>query len=138
MKYCVYLLNYNNYYNRQVKRQYNTIQGYINAGFQIGQTIPDVNFEFADGIMSKILINQAFVTNQPDYILIEDKSTRTTNLDNTVNEGTFSRWFIIDSNLVRGNQYEFTLRRDICVDYFDLMMNSTYFIQNTMTFTFHH
>lgn len=129
MKYCVYLLNYNNYYNRQVKKQYNTIQGYLDGGFQVGQTIPDVNFEFQDGIMSKILINQAFVTTQPDYILIEDKSTRTTNLDNTVNEGTFSRWFIIDSNLIRGNQYEFTVRRDICVDYFDLMMNSTYFIQ---------
>lgn len=122
MKYNIYLLSYNNYYNRQVKKL-SSIQDYVNGGYQIGQTILDCNFAMKDGIMSEILVNQAFVTSQPDYVLIAERG------EGGVENGVFSRWFIIDSDEVRGNQYKFILKRDICVDYYDLMMNSQYFIE---------
>lgn len=130
MKYKIYLLSYNNYNNRQVKRL-NSISDYVNAGYVL-TTFETANFEYRDGISSSLIVNKKFVSLQPDYILVEDIDTRI--VDNstnpaTVSEGQFSRWFIIDSDLIRGNQYSFNIRRDIWVDHFDLAMNSTYFIE---------
>ena len=116
MKYNVYLLQYNNYYNRQVKKL-ETLQEYINGGYVIN-TLENCNFEFADGIASKLIINYSYVTDEPDYIIVEDRTTN-----------KISRWFIIDSNLNRGGQYEFTVKRDICVDYYNILLDSTYFIE---------
>ncbi len=116
MKYNVYLLSYNNYNNRQVKKL-DTIQDYIDGGYLVN-TVENVNFEMADGIASTLVVNYQYVTGQPDYCIIEDRTTH-----------EFSRWFIIDSNLVRGAQYHFSVKRDVWVDHFDLCMNSTYFIE---------
>lgn len=130
MKYKIYLLSYNNYNNRQVKKL-NSISDYVNAGYVLS-SFETANFEYRDGISSGLIVNKRFVSQEPDYILVEDIETRV--VDNstnpaTVSEGQFSRWFIIDSDLIRGNQYQFTIRRDIWVDHFDLCMNSTYFIE---------
>ena len=122
MKYNIYLLSYNNYYNRQVKKEFTTIAQYINAGYQVGLDILNHNFEFKDGINSELIVNQAFVEGEPDYVLIAER-----NVDGT--DGDFSRWFIIDSDKIRGNQYKFTVRRDIAVDHNNLLLNSTYFIE---------
>lgn len=124
MKYNIYLLSFNNYNNRQVKgKSFTTIAQFISAGYQVGQTVTNVNFEFKDGIMSQLLINQAFVDTQPDYVLIAERGS------DGLETGYFSRWFIIDSDLIRGNQYKFTVKRDICIDYNDLLLNSTFFIE---------
>ena len=122
MKYNIYLLSYNNYYNRQVKKEFTTIAQYINAGYQVGLSILNHNFEFKDGINSELIVNQAFVDGEPDYVLIAERNEDGTN-------GDFSRWFIIDSDKIRGNQYKFTVRRDIAVDHNNLLLNSTYFIE---------
>ena len=127
MKYNVYLLSYNNYNNRQVKKL-ESINEYNNGGY-ILSSIPNVNFEMNDGISSKMIINSSFATIQPDYILVEDIASRVIDLEGNLVSSDFTRWFVIDTNLIRGNQYEFTLRRDIWVDHFDLCMNSTYFIE---------
>ena len=119
MKYNVQLLSFNNYNNRRVLK-YDTLAEY--EDFIVGG-VNNCNFEMKDGIISSILINQAFVPTQPDYILVIERN------DDGTDSEVFSRWFIIDSTLVRGNQYEFTVRRDIWVDHFDLCMNSTYFIE---------
>lgn len=121
MRYNIYLLSYNNYYNRQVKKL-DTIQDYVDGGYVIN-VVNDVNFEMADGIASKLIVNYQYVTKEPDYVLIAEKPT-TTNPN-----PKFTRWFIIDSDLTRGSQYEFAVKRDICVDYNDLLLNSTYFIE---------
>ena len=127
MKYNVYLLSYNNYNNRQVKKL-DSINDYIDGGYVLN-VVQNVNFEMNDGISSKLIINQSYVDVEPDYILVEDISSREFDELNNLISSEFSRWFIIDSTLVRGNQYEFTVRRDIWVDHFDLCMNSTYFIE---------
>lgn len=128
MKYNVYLLNFNNYYNRRVLTGYNTVLGYINAGYQVGTTVLNCNFEYKDGINSEITVNQSYVSSgtklaEPDYLIVAER-------DSSGNEtGSFSRWFILDSDLVRGNQYHMTLKRDICVDYNNYLMESTYFVE---------
>ena len=124
MKYDVYLLNYNNYYNRQVKKL-NTIAEYISAsnGYFLNEAVQNINFAFGDGLNSELIINQTYVNKQPDYVIIEER-------DHEAGvEGKFSRWFIIDSNLTRGGQYHFTIKRDICADYNNLFLNSTYFLE---------
>ena len=119
MKYNIHLLSYNNYYNRQVKKL-NSIADYNDY---LISTVNNVNFEMKDGILSKLIINSSFVPTLPDYILVVERDTDGDDSDN------FSRWFIIDSELIRGNQYEFTVKRDICVDYNDLLLNSTFFVE---------
>ena len=127
MKYNIYLLSYNNYNNRQVKKL-DSINDYINGGYVLN-TVLNCNFDYGDGISSKLIINSSYVNNEPDYILVEDISSRVVDGLGNLVSSEFSRWFIIDSTLIRGNQYEFTVRRDIWVDHFDLCMNSTYFIE---------
>ena len=119
MKYNIQLLSFNNYFNRRVLK-YDTLAEY--EDFIVG-SVDNCNFEMKDGIRSKIIINSSFVPTQPDYILVIERNKDGTNSD------VFSRWFIIDSNLVRGNQYEFSVKRDICVDFYDLMMNSSFFVE---------
>ena len=46
MKYNLYLLNFNNYYNRQVRKM-SSIQDYIDGGYVIN-TLQDCNFEFKE------------------------------------------------------------------------------------------
>lgn len=119
MKYNIYLLSYNNYYNRQVKKL-PTVADYEDY---ILSEVLNCNFEFSDGIRSQLIVNSSYAEVQPDYMLVVER-----NADGTDSE-KFSRWFIIDSELIRGNQYSFNVKRDICTDFYDLLMNSTYFIQ---------
>ena len=91
MKYNVQLLSFNNYYNRRVLK-YDTLAEY--EDFIVG-SVDNCNFEMKDGIRSKIIINSAFVPTQPDYILVIERN------DDGTNSDVFSRWFVIDSDLVR-------------------------------------
>ena len=119
-----------NTFNSELKVNINkdTINDYINGGYVLS-TIPNVNFEYADGIASQLIINSQFVSVEPDYVLVEDISSRVIDGLGNLVSSDFSRWFIIDSELIRGNQYQFDVKRDIWVDHFDLCMNSTYFIE---------
>ena len=127
MKYNLYLLSYNNYNNRQVKKL-DSINDYNNGGY-ILNSVAEANFEYGDGLTSQVLINSSYVNVEPDYLLVEDIASRVLDGQGNLVSSSFSRWFILDSTLVRGNQYQFTLKRDIWVDHFDLCMNSTYFIE---------
>lgn len=127
MKYNIYLLSYNNYNNRQVKKL-NSINDYINGGYVLN-TVLNCNFEYSDGITSQLLVNSSYVNVEPDYILVEDIASRVVDLQGNLVSSDFSRWFVIDSELIRGNQYKFNIKRDIWVDHYDLCMNSTYFIE---------
>lgn len=127
MKYNLYLLSYNNYNNRQVKKL-DSINDYNNGGY-ILNSVPNANFEYGDGLASQVLINSSYVSVEPDYLLVEDIDSRVIDGEGHLVSSSFSRWFIIDSELIRGNQYQFTLKRDIWVDHYDLCMNSTYFIE---------
>ena len=97
MKYNVYLLSYNNYKNRQVKKL-ESINEYNNGGY-ILSSIPSVNFEMADGISTKMIINSSFASVQPDYILVEDIASRVSDLEGNLVSSNFTRWFVIDTNL---------------------------------------
>ena len=115
--YC--LQGFNNYYNRVVKK-FNNIQDYINHQKNISkqqQSFSGINFNPNDCVNTTQILNWP---NKwlPDYFIVEDADT-----------GEFSRWFVMEAERQRGQQYLFTLRRDLLVDYYNTTINSPCFIE---------
>ena len=104
MQIC-YLLNFNNYYNREYKRL-NTIWDYESY---IKYDWTNVNFNPGDGITTTIPVNSDVEANY--FILSEGIGP------GLAGEEIKSRWFIIESKFTRLGQRMLTLRRDILVDY---------------------
>ena len=109
----LYYLNFNNYYNRQVK-VYATLSDYLS--FMIDEAEANRNFNPANDITIK------FVTNRDrdkvgDYILAVENGV--------IN----SRWFVLNGDRLRGGQYELTVRRDVVADYYTQTITSPCFIE---------
>lgn len=117
--YYVLLSGYNNYYNRIYKRE-NTIQEYIEASSEYVVFQDGMNFEYRDGVSTEKLFNTGAFTGEPNYLLLKE------NANDTVPS---SRWFVIDWEMVRGNQYKARLRRDLLADNYDAIMGSPCFIE---------
>lgn len=104
MQIC-YLLNYNNYYNREYKKL-NTIWDYEPY---IKYNWTNVNFNPGDGITTTIPVNSDVEAN---YLILSEGIG-----PGLAGEEILSRWFIIESKFTRMGQRVLTLRRDILVDY---------------------
>ena len=101
-----YLLNYNNYYNREYKKLYN-LNDYLDY---MKYSWTNVNFNPGDGITTTIPVNY---DGEVNYLVLTDNA-----IPGTVGqEVVVSRWFIIESKFTRMGQRVLTLRRDILVDY---------------------
>ena len=113
MQIC-YLLNYNNYYNREYKRLVNILdyEPYIKYNWT------NVNFNPGDGITTTIAVNSDVEANY--FILTEGIGP------GLAGEEIISRWFIIESKFTRLGQRVLTLRRDILVDYAPMATATVY------------
>lgn len=109
----VYLLKYNNYYNRIVKKE-DTLGGYLTQDYLLN-TFENVNFVPADGVDTTLTVNHEGTN--PDYVVIAD--------GNDIE----SRWFVVEADTIRGGQYKLTLHRDVIVDSYDLVVNAPCFIE---------
>ena len=104
MQIC-YLLNFNNYYNREYKRL-NTVWDYEPY---IKYNWTNVNFNPGDGITTTIPVNSDVEAN---YLILSEGIG-----PGLAGEEIISRWFIIESKFTRMGQRVLTLRRDVLVDY---------------------
>ena len=105
MQVC-YLLNFNNYYNREYKKLYD-LNDYLDY---MKYSWTNVNFNPGDGITTSIPVNY---DGEVNYLILTDNT-----VPGTVGEEVIvSRWFIIESKFTRMGQRVLTLRRDILVDY---------------------
>ena len=105
MQIC-YLLNFNNYYNREYKKLYN-LNDYLDY---MKYSWTNVNFNPGDGITTSIPVNY---DGEVNYLVLTDNA-----IPGTVGQEVIvSRWFIIESKFTRLGQRVLTLRRDILVDY---------------------
>ena len=105
MQIC-YLLNFNNYYNREYKKLYN-LNDYLDY---MKSYWTNVNFNPGDGITTTIPVNY---DGEVNYLIVTDDA-----VPGMVGEEIIvSRWFIIESKFTRMGQRVLTLRRDILVDY---------------------
>ena len=111
----LYILKYNNYYNRIVKREVN-LSSYITAGTLI-HTQYNVNYAPGDGVnMRQVLNSETY----GDYAIYADGNT------------IVSRWFIIEASRNCKGQFGLTLRRDLVVDNFDTVLNADCFIEKAI------
>ena len=96
----IYLLKFNNYYNRTIKR-YSTIDELLDRddAVEIG-TFENVNFNPGDGVATQLTLNY---TEGPaaNYLVVEDF------------DGSLTSWFILDAQYVRFGQYSLSLHRDL-------------------------
>lgn len=109
------LLKFNNYHNRQLKVK-DTIAEY--EQYRLGNNIVNYNFPPNDGISTNVIINgTATNIETADYLLVieEDKIK--------------SRWYIIECNRTRLNQYQLQLYRDSVADNYDSLLDSPMFIE---------
>ena len=108
----VYLLKYNNYYNRIVAREKN-LEGYL-LQERLLDTKNNVNFVEDDGVDTTYVCNTEAA---PDYMVVAN--------GNVIE----SRWFVIERKILRKGQYRFTLHRDLLVDYYNAIVNAQCFIE---------
>lgn len=109
----LYVLAYNNYYNRTIKVEESTG---VYAEYD-SIVLPNVNFNPNDGVDTTIILNvDEYAT--PDYIVVADE-----------NDNIVSRWFIIDRKRVRAGQSTFLLHRDVIADYYNIIKTSPVFVE---------
>jgi hypothetical protein len=122
MVYIYYLSGFNNYYNRTILLP----QSRRVADFSQYQIKVDEleNFNPGDNVMTQLTVNywdapkDISDAQNIDYILISKDG-------NTID----SRWFALDRVRVRGQQWQFTLRRDLVADNYSAVMSSPCFIE---------
>ena len=111
----LYILKYNNYYNRIVKREVD-LSSYLTKGTLI-HTQYNVNYAPGDGVNIRQVLNNE---NYGDYAIYADGNT------------IVSRWFIIEASRNCKGQFGLTLRRDLVVDNFDTVLNADCFIEKAI------
>lgn len=110
----LYILKYNNYYNRTIKKE-DSLTDYLQ--YQLGNVIQGVSFNPGDGIATQQVVNLS-EDQIGDYLLAV----------NEYNE-IDSRWFILDCRRERTGQYTLTLRRDLVVDNYNSIISAPCFIE---------
>ena len=116
---AIYCISYNNYFNRTVKRE-ESLAAYLGENnSNVRYFEANFNFNPADGANTAITVGRSEnpANGYGDYLLVVE------------NGEISSRWFILDEDRIRGKQYKLNLRRDIVVDYYDQVLNSTAFIE---------
>ena len=108
----VYLLHYNNYYNRIVKKE-STLAGYLLDAYLL-DSFDNVNFVDSDGVNTTYVCN---TDTNPDYIVVANGDVIS------------SRWYVIEKSILRNGQFRFTLRRDVIVDAYEPTVSAPCFIE---------
>lgn len=102
----IYLLQFNNYFNRKLLGPYNTAEQYWDTnsgGVIVGQIKNMTLWNPSDGVDTKITSSD--ITAIPDYLIVCDSA-----------DYVMSRWFVIEAKRNRDRQYELTLHRDLICD----------------------
>lgn len=109
----LYLLKYNNYYNRIVKK-FNTLSEYLVTPYYNNDVVENVNFNPNDGVDTTQIVNS---NGKFDYCILADGND------------IISRWFILECKRERNGQHRLTLRRDLVVDNYQEIINAPTFIE---------
>ena len=114
------LYGFNNYFNRTAKR-YETVAEYQENSASYFQAT-DVNFTFADGIITRVILNDSTnysVDESPDYILVVDQTT----------DYIIGRYYVEHTNINRQGQYDMSVRRDVVAELLDVAKASPIFLE---------
>lgn len=109
----IFIYNYNNYYNRRVRGQNNTLSDYGTPIYI--ETGNAVNFNPADGVNTIFVAGKMSnsYTGKGDYFIYSEDNVSIT-----------SRWFILEADRTRNGQYRLQLRRDVIVDNYKAVLTA--------------
>lgn len=110
----LYILNYNNYYNRLVKKEA-SLEDY--QPYVIYELL-NTNFNSNDCVSTQHIIGTGEYSGKGDYVLVIDEYSE-----------IVSRWFIIEAKRTRAGQWLLDLKRDVVVDYYNIIANSPMYIE---------
>lgn len=108
----IYLLQYNNYFNRTVKGEtFENPSDYLEAGTLCARVDNVTLWNPNDGVDTTFTTNVG-ITAIPDYALVCDGIN------------VLQRWFVIEAKRLQGQQYRLTLHRDLIVDNYDEILHN--------------
>ena len=113
----IYLLNYNNYYNRTIKKEA-TLAAYREKGTLLDILTDVTLWNPNDGITTVLTTKSNFAGN-PDYLVCCDN-------DNGIVD---SRWFVMEAQRLMRGQYKLTLRRDVLADNLSEILSSPCYVK---------
>ena len=131
MKNDIYLLHYNNYFNRTVKKAGNYAEDYIPVGSTDHRIFEDVNFVPGDGILTSLILGTGqeladLELENFDYLLVARHHEPDDDDDDHL---IISRWFIMNCSRTRLGQYQFNLKRDSIVDNYSTIIDAPVYVQ---------
>lgn len=117
-----FLIGYNNYYNRKLRRKL-TINEYKTAVDNRYIRLEGcLNFNPADGVNTEHILNDLsnynVLAEVPDYMIVCDED-----------DDVLQRWFVIDCNRTRGGQYKCLLHRDVLAESYDAWKTCDVFVE---------
>lgn len=112
----VILGGFSDYFNRFVKR-YANLQEYLD-NCPLNETHTSKNFNPNDDVNATQILNYSH-TWAPNYLLVIEPSNSTIE----------SRWFVLETQRTRGDQYQLTLRRDVLADFYNDIIQAPSFIE---------
>lgn len=110
----LYILSYNNYYNRIIKKESN-LEDYMPS---VIYEINGVNFNPNDNIYTEQILGSGDYEGQGDYLLVVNEYSEIQ-----------SRWFILEAKRTRAGQYILQLYRDTIVDFYNKVITAPMFIE---------
>lgn len=114
MSKTVYLLQYNNYFNRTVKGEsYYIIDSYTANGAKIVGQITNMSLWNPNDGIDTTITSALGLTAVPDYCVVCDGIN------------VLQRWYVVEAKRLQGQQYRLTLRRDVIADNYTTIMSNT-------------
>lgn len=108
----IYLLQYNNYFNRTVKgASFENPADYLEAGTLCAKIENTTLWNPNDGVETTFTTNVG-ITAIPDYAIVCEGIN------------VVQRWFVIEATRLQGQQYRLSLRRDLIVDNYDEILHN--------------
>lgn len=108
----IYLLRFNNYFNRVLKgSSYGLIYEYLNNSTLCAKIENTTLWNPNDGVDTVFTTNVG-ITAVPDYAVVCDGDL------------VMQRWFVIEATRLQGQQYRLQLHRDLLVDNYDEIMQN--------------
>lgn len=109
----IYLLNYENYYNRKCGQPQPNVLNY--EDYYLAE-YDNINFNPNDGVSTELIVN--YNGEHPNYLLVVDDYPF-----------VGSRWYVLEAQRTRSGQLRLVLRRDLVADFYDDIINAPAMIE---------
>jgi len=118
MKYDVRVYNFKNYLNRKLD-YFTSLSDY---GTPTHTDTGVTNWNWSNGVETEYLMTLTSAIDTPDYLILTENGKT----------GIVARWYVMEANYTRQNQYKLLLRRDLLADFHENYKDSPMFVEKAM------